>query len=304
MLWHLVSAKDLLAVPAASLDEALEGRAAGVNIVSNTGMPGGSSTIQIRGISSINGSTPLIVIDGIPTGDASAINRINPGDIESIEVLKDAASAAIYGSTGGNGVIIINTKKGQAGKITTSLNFYTGIQNVSRTIPMMNTKQWNGLYAEMNNGVPYTMNADTLAKDYNWQDALFRQAQMTSFDVNISGGSEKSKFSLGLNDLSQDGIVKNTGYEKLLMSISSVHDITKHIKLDEVVRFSNEKTTAMLNGNIKMYITILQYYRLYRWCLFRRRTMPMANGLFLLQVLARITHLPGLTKDRTSTRKI
>ena len=112
-----VSAKDLKSIPVTRIDEALEGRAAGVNVVAGTGMPGGSRNIQIRGVSSINGFNPLIVIDGIPTGDINVLNRISPGDVESMEILKDAASAAIYGSTGGNGVILITTKKGKAGKI-------------------------------------------------------------------------------------------------------------------------------------------------------------------------------------------
>lgn len=119
-----VSAKDLKSIPVTRIDEALEGRAAGVNVVAATGMPGGSRNVQIRGVSSINGFNPLIVVDGIPTGDVNVLNRISPGDIESMEILKDAASAAIYGSTGGNGVILITTKKGKAGKITTSLDVY------------------------------------------------------------------------------------------------------------------------------------------------------------------------------------
>ena len=108
-----ISSEDMQAVPVARVDEALEGRAAGVNVVATSGMPGATRTIQIRGVSSINGFNPLVVIDGIPGRD---MNKLNPSDIESIEILKDAASAAIYGSSGGNGVILITTKRGKAGK--------------------------------------------------------------------------------------------------------------------------------------------------------------------------------------------
>ncbi len=236
-----VSAKDMQALPAMKVDEALEGHAAGVNVVANSGMPGGSSTIQIRGVSSINGANPLVVVDGIPGVD---MNSISPNDIESVEILKDAASTAIYGSNGGNGVILITTKKGHSGKITTSLNFFTGIQNVSNELKMMNSTQWNNLYAEMNKGVPFTMNADTLSKNFDWQKALYKPAQMQNFDVNVSGGNEVSKFALGMNYMNQDGLIKNTGYKKMLMSISSSHNLSKHIKLDEVVHFSNDKQTG------------------------------------------------------------
>jgi len=238
-----VSSKDIQANPVTRIDQALEGRAAGVNVVSTTGMPGGSDNIQIRGVSSINGFAPLVVIDGIPTSDPNAMNRISPSDIESVEVLKDAASAAIYGSSGGNGVILITTKRGKSGKVTTSVNIYTGFQQVEKTIPLMNTRQWNQLYTAMN-GKPYIYSADSLNMNTNWQKAIYRTAQQNNYDINITGGNEKSQFSLSANYLTQDGLVRNTGYDKLLLSISSLTNLTKHIKLDAVARLSNDKTTG------------------------------------------------------------
>jgi TonB-dependent starch-binding outer membrane protein SusC len=240
-----VSAKDIRSMPITRIDEALEGRAAGVNVIATGGMPGGTGNIQIRGISSINGFNPLVVIDGIPSStDFNAMNKINPSDIESIEVLKDAASAAIYGASGGNGVILITTRKGQVGKVTTSVNYYTGVQEVEKTLTMMNTRQWNQLYAEMSNGVPYIFSEDSLNRNFDWQKALYRQAKIENIDINVSGGNEKSRFSLGLNYMKQDGIVDRTGYDKLLISIGSVHEITRHIKLDEIIRYSDDKTTG------------------------------------------------------------
>ena len=242
-----VSAKDLKSIPVTRIDEALEGRAAGVNVVAGTGMPGGSRNIQIRGVSSINGFNPLIVVDGIPTGDVNVLNRISPGDIESMEILKDAASAAIYGSTGGNGVILITTKKGQAGKITTSLNMYTGIQEIPKYIPMMDTRQWNQFYASRNttNGnAPYIFSEDSLNLNTDWQDAIFNSAPLYDVQLNITGGNEKSQFSVGIDYLKQEGMIENTSYDKLLLSASSTHQLTKRIKFDEVIRFANEKTTG------------------------------------------------------------
>ncbi len=235
-----VTSKDIQATPVTRIDQALEGRAAGVNVVSATGMPGGSSNIQIRGVSSINGFAPLVVIDGIPGGD---MNKISPSDIESIEVLKDAASAAIYGSNGGNGVILITTKRGKAGSVTTRVNIYTGIQQVEKTIPMMNTRQWNQLYTAMN-GKPFIFSQDSLNMNTDWQKAIYRTALQNNCDVNITGGNDRSQFSIGANYLKQEGLVRNTGYNRLLLSVSSLTNIAKHVKLDAVVRFSNDQTTG------------------------------------------------------------
>jgi TonB-linked SusC/RagA family outer membrane protein len=242
-----ISAKDLKSVPMTRIDEAMEGRAAGVNVVAATGMPGGSRNIQIRGVSSINGFKPLIVVDGISTTDDGVMNRLNPSDIESIEILKDAASAAIYGSSGGNGVVIINTKKGKAGKISTSINSYYGFQEASKKIDLMNTRQWNNFYTAMNKK-PYIFSEDSLRRSTDWQDEIFRTAPIKNVDLSVSGGSEKSQFAIGSNYLKQDGLVKNTGYQKLIFSISSQHQVTKHIKIDEVVRFTHQKTDGPAEG--------------------------------------------------------
>ncbi len=236
-----VSSEDLKAIPIARLDEALAGRAAGVNVVATSGMPGASRVIQIRGVSSINGSNPLVVIDGISGRD---LNKLNPSDIESIEVLKDAASAAIYGVSGGNGVILITTRRGQVGKPVTKLNVYTGVQELPKKIDMMNTREWNKIYAALNNGVPFTLNEDSLNMSTDWQDEIYERAPMQNIDLNVSGGTEQIKYSIGANYLTMKGMVKNTGYDKLLLSLNSTSSITKRIKFDEVIRFSYDKTTG------------------------------------------------------------
>jgi TonB-linked SusC/RagA family outer membrane protein len=236
-----VSSDDLKAVPVARIDEALAGRAAGVNVVATSGMPGASRVIQIRGISSINGSSPLVVIDGIPGGD---MNKISPSDVESIEVLKDAASAAIYGASGGNGVILITTKRGQVGKPTTRINVYTGIQEIPKKIDMMNTRQWNQFYAALNGGRPFILSEDSLNMTTVWQDEVYKSAPMQNIDLNTSGGTDQILYSFGVNYLTQDGLVKNTGYDKFLVSLNSVMKITERIKFDEIIRFSYDKTTG------------------------------------------------------------
>jgi TonB-linked SusC/RagA family outer membrane protein len=236
-----VSSEDIQAIPVARMDEALVGKAAGVNVVATSGMPGASRIIQIRGVTSINAADPLVVIDGIPGGD---LNKISPSDIESIEVLKDAASAAIYGASGGNGVILITTKRGQTGKARTTINMYTGIQEMPSKIEMMNTRQWNQFYAAINDGRPFIFSEDSLNMSTDWQEEVFQRSPMQNIDLNTSGGTEKITYSFGTNYLKQDGMVKNTGYEKLLMSLNSTIQITERIKFDEVIRFAYDKTTG------------------------------------------------------------
>ena len=192
----------------------------------------------------INGSNPLIVIDGIPVvsnNPASQMNSISPGDIESVEVLKDAASTAIYGASGGNGVILITTKKGKVGKITTTINAYTGFQDIPKEIDVMNTRQWNQFYTAKT-GKPYIFSEDSLNMNTDWQKEVYDIAPIQNLELNIAGGSEKSQFSFGTNYMKQQGVLKKTGYEKLLMSLNSIHSLTKKIKFDEVVRFSYDKT--------------------------------------------------------------
>jgi TonB-dependent SusC/RagA subfamily outer membrane receptor len=190
-----VSGNQLSEIPVAGIDAALQGRAAGVNIINNSGRPGENATIQIRGITSVNASKPLVIVDGIPGN----IEGLNPNDIETVEVLKDASSAAIYGVSGGSGVILISTKKGQARKTQTSYNFYTGIESPTNKIPVMNSQEWmqwveERYYADNNRqyrDTVYCSRPDTL-QTYNWQDIVFETAQMQSHDISISGGSEKS----------------------------------------------------------------------------------------------------------------
>ncbi|HSC39968.1 MAG TPA: TonB-dependent receptor plug domain-containing protein, partial [Chitinophagaceae bacterium] len=154
-------------VPVASIDQMLQGKAAGMEVTSISGQPGDGTTIRIRGGNSINGSNePLYVVDGILAGDGFNTNLINPEDVESIEILKDASSTAIYGARGSNGVIIITTKTGKPGRDRVSVGTYTGFQEIPHLIPMMNGKEYGALVNEqyIAQGKPaYYTNLDTLA---------------------------------------------------------------------------------------------------------------------------------------------
>jgi TonB-linked SusC/RagA family outer membrane protein len=241
-----VSGEKLAELPVLGVDQALQGRAAGVSVIQNTGMPGARTSIQIRGISSINGTEPLIIVNGARSGD---IDMLNPYDIESVEILKDASSAAIYGATGGNGVILITTKKGKPGKITTNFNYYRGWQKPWKTMDMMNSQE----YAEAMNRitainafsrgreyVPWTTQPDTL-ENYDWQDIMFRTAVMENYDLSVSGGNEKSDYYFSANYLKQEGILRKSDYDRMSFHINSNHNLNKIIKVGESVRFVKSK---------------------------------------------------------------
>jgi TonB-dependent starch-binding outer membrane protein SusC len=242
-----VSGKTLERIPIAGIDQAIQGKAAGVNIIPKSGRPGAGVDISIRGISSINGSSPLVVIDGINVGtsDEGAMTKLNPNDIESIDVLKDASSSAIYGASGGNGVILISTKAGKEGKLVTNFNMYGGIETVARKIPLMNSQQWFEVYEETNinrdstrKSVPKTYRPDTL-KTYDWQDIMFKPATTKNYSLSLSGGNDLSKYFLSFSYNDQKGIIKNSSNGRLTIRINSDHKITKHITIDEKINFSN-----------------------------------------------------------------
>lgn len=234
-----VSAEKLSSVPIPSVEHALQGMAAGVNIIPKSGRPGEGVDIQIRGISSINGTSPLVIIDGV-SGD---LNSLNPGDIASIEVLKDASSAAIYGSTGGNGVILVTTKKGSAGKMRVTANAYRGIENAVNMLEMMNSQEYMELVEELEatKKVPRNYQPDTLST-FDWQAAIFEQAVSENYDISITGGNEVSTFLFSTSLDKQGGIVRNTDYQRFTIRLNSEHKVNKHMTFDEKVTYVNNQT--------------------------------------------------------------
>jgi TonB-linked SusC/RagA family outer membrane protein len=233
-----VSGNELTRIPISGLDQALEGMAAGVTIIPKTGRPGSGVDIQIRGISSINGTNPKIVVDGVAQDDY-ALSRINPNDVASIEILKDASSAAIYGATGGNGVILVTTKKGIAGEMQTSFNTYLGVEEPIKKLDLMNSQQWLEVVEEMSaSHVPYTTRPDTF-KTYDWQDILFQRAFTQNYDMTVTGGSEKSNFMISSSFSKQNGIIESTDNQRFTIRVNSDHKLTRHIMLDEKIYYIN-----------------------------------------------------------------
>ncbi|MBE7169091.1 MAG: TonB-dependent receptor [Williamsia sp.] len=234
-----------------NVTQALAGQVAGVNITQAQGAPGSLPIIRIRGISSITaGTNPLMVVDGVPLEDFN-LNMINPQDIESVEVLKDASSAAIYGSRGANGVIIVTTKLGKIGKSTVSATYEYGTQKVVRTIGMMDAQQWIQYYIDAHNNawvdlgggrkasdpnsarpanykIPedFIANPGLFGKGTDWQDVMFRVAPSQNAQVSVSGGTDKTRFLFSAAYLNQDAVLDRNYYHRLTLRSNIRHKVS------------------------------------------------------------------------------
>lgn len=226
---------DVLTAPVASIDQALGGRIAGVNVTSGEGMPGGTMNIVIRGNNSLTQeNSPLYVIDGFPVEDASATSTLNPSDIESLEVLKDASATAIYGARGANGVVIITTKKGKVGKAQLSYDGSFGVQHVTRTIPMMDAYEFVKLQNEMYpattassyfmtyEGKKWSQEDYRNIDQYNWQDEIFQAAWQHNHTLRLAGGTEGVRYNASLSYFDQNGTLLETGYERMQGRMNTV----------------------------------------------------------------------------------
>ena len=205
-----VDIKEATSIPVLRTEQALQGRAAGVQVTQNSGQPGSTQTIRIRGLGSINNSDPLFIVDGIPSG---GIDYLNPSDIESISILKDAASTAIYGARGANGVVLITTKKGSRGsKATLTYDSYIGLQEPWKYMALLNAEEYATLMNESRaaaglSALPGLTNPAALGEGTNWQDAMFQRAPMANHSVLYTNGTETSSIAMGASHFSQDGII-------------------------------------------------------------------------------------------------
>ena len=230
---------DINLTPIVDLTKAMQGHAAGVLVTQNSAKPGGSSTIRIRGTGSINaGNDPLYVIDGFPVSD---ISSLNPADIESIDVLKDASSTAIYGSRGSNGVVMITTKHGKAGKSSIGFNNYYGLQSVLHKIPLLDARQYAEFIndARINGGGSAYFDGSssdrplpsTLGKGTDWQNEVFRKAPMLESQLQMSGGNSKTQFFISGNIYNQEGIILNSNYNRYSLRINLDQNLSKNIDI-------------------------------------------------------------------------
>lgn len=235
-----VKGGDLVQLPSQRVDQALQGRAAGVMVLSPSGQPGGATTIRIRGSNSINGSNdPLVVIDGLQGGD---INSINPNDVESIEILKDASATAIYGSQGANGVILITTKSGKKGAPAINYGYNYSVQQLRKKLDLMDAPDFartiNAYRATLNQPgadvivpTPIFTDGEIAAFESNggtdWQDEIYRSAPMHAHQLSISGGSDNIQYFVSGSYLDQEGILINSAFERLTLRANVNVKMTK-----------------------------------------------------------------------------
>ncbi len=241
-----ISSKDIAKTPVADAAQALQGRVSGVTIVQGSGAPGGTggTGIRIRGISSLTGTNnPLIVVDGYPLPDQQSDNILNSfgtGDIESIDVLKDAAAASIYGVRASNGVILITTKRGKAGRTTLSVDVYRGIQQAWQLPTMLNAREYAIINSEANIAsgktiLPKLADFDAIGREYgngtNWLDEIFRRAAIQSVNLTATGGSDKAQYSFSAGYFKQDGIIYNTDFERFNLRFNGDIKVNSRIKI-------------------------------------------------------------------------
>lgn len=246
-----IKASDIEAIPAGKPEQVLQGRAAGVNVVSNSGQPGASASVRVRGITSYNSNNdPLWVVDGIVV---DGIGWLNQSDIESIEVLKDGASSAIYGVSAARGVILVTTKKGKRGRLNLSYNGFFGVSSASRKLDLLNATQYATVINEglINDGSPARFqNPASFGAGTDWQDIIFNSAERQNHEVSVQGGNEKSTFYGSFGYYDQSGIVMRdiSYYKRLTARINSTHKVTDWLTLGQTFAYTNQKNQG-INAN-------------------------------------------------------
>lgn len=243
--------------PVQGIDNVLQGQAAGVQISQNSGTPGGAMSVRIRGNSSITaGSQPLYVIDGIPVisenygqvdfqgQGINALSDINPNDIESISILRDASSAAIYGARASNGVVLITTKRGKSQQTRFSFSSYYGVQEVAKTLDMLNATQWmeyrNNMAFNDGKSLPYTQSQiDNPTVNTDWLDQVFRRAPIENYEVSASSGNDKTTYFISAGYFKQGGILLGTDFRRFTGRLNLDHQVNKWFKLGSNFSVSN-----------------------------------------------------------------
>ncbi|WP_084708618.1 SusC/RagA family TonB-linked outer membrane protein [Hymenobacter norwichensis] len=256
-----VSSEDFNVGPQLSPQQLIQGKMAGVNISQNSGKPGGSNTVRIRGGTSLTGSNdPLYVIDGVPISTTSGVSQanirgngtdvfdqeptnplmtLNPNDIESVTVLKDASATAIYGSRGANGVIVITTKKGRAGKAQVTYNVMAGVSKVANTLDVLSADQYRAVVNELG------LTLDDKGESTNWQDKIYRTAKSQDHSLSLTGGTDKTLYRASLGYGDQQGVMLGSNLTRANASINVNHAaLNDKLKFDLVVNYGQTKSSA------------------------------------------------------------
>jgi TonB-linked SusC/RagA family outer membrane protein len=249
-----VDASQLNNMPVMRVEQSLQGRTSGLTIAASSGQPGASSTVRIRGTTSINNSDPLYIVDGVPV-DVGGIDYLNQNDIASIQVLKDAASAAIYGTRAANGVILITTKKGKAGNMQVNYSGYYGIQSPAKKLKLLNATQYATLRNESSvaagNGMLFP-DPKSLGAGTDWQNTIFNNsAKIQSHELSMSGGSEKSTYYASFGYYNQEGIVATpiSHYKRFTVRLNTTHELKDWLRFGENIGYSYINNRGSLNTN-------------------------------------------------------
>lgn len=253
-----VKSKDLVGMSTTDARQAIQGKVAGVKVTNNGGDPGAGAKIVIRGIGSFSNSEPLYVIDGIQGGD---INTIPPQNIESVTILKDASTTAIYGSAAANGVVIITTKSGKSGKVRVSYDGGIGVDVVANRLSLLNATQYVDLVKDIQetNGQPLTaklLTPDVRIDRTDWQEVMFRNGRSTEHNLSFSGGNETATFSISGGYLKKESTVIDRDFQRMTVNAKFTQDLfNKKIKLAQNIRIKNDITdgnTASFNNGVRI----------------------------------------------------
>lgn len=266
-----IKAADIHNQPIYSVEQGLQGRAAGVQITQSSSEPGGGISVRIRGGNSVNGGNePLYVIDGFPvinnngraaaggnpgTGGISVapngLASLNPNDIESIEVLKDASATAIYGARAANGVVLITTKRGKSGKAKVNVDIFSGIQELAKSITVLNAAQygqWANEVAAARGEQPYFTDVSSLGEGTNAQDAIYQTGSVQNYQVSVSGGNEQTRYHVSGNFFDQKGIIKNSGFERYSLRMNLDQKISDRINIGNSLFITRTDQQSVLSG--------------------------------------------------------
>ena len=263
-----ISEREIKEIPITGLDQAIQGRAAGVLVTQNSGAPGGGVSIRIRGIGSTLSAEPLYVIDGVPVvndnqgtssnfseldgggQNTSALTTINPNDIESIEILKDASATAIYGARAANGVVLIKTKRGTVGKSTITFDSYYTTQELIKKIPVMNLKQYAAYYGEIAfDLIEEFENPDLLGQGTDWQEEVFREASAQNYQLTLAGGTNKTQYAFSGNYHFKEGTVVGSDFTRISGKMNLDHSFNDHIRIGNSFLISRTRENITFNDN-------------------------------------------------------
>ena len=271
-----VKSEEIANIPASSSDQLLQGRAAGVQVSSNSGTPGGGMFVRIRGTSSLNASSdPLYVIDGVPLqsnnlatmglggNTTNPMADINPADIESMEILKDASATAIYGARAANGVVLITTKKGGSGRAKISLGMYYGTQRLQKQIPVVDGPTFemlmNEAAANNNRTQPYAN--PSAAHHSDWGSLIFQDGTLRNVDLSISGGTRDLKYMVSANNFLQEGVVRKSDFKRSTARVNLEYNPLRKLKMGTNILFSyNSRGRVRNDDNIAGAISSATFY--------------------------------------------